>query len=87
VIGRISGKIKVTFEGAMPLEEYRVNVFLIFYKVGLVGLKIDKFTPMSWTDQGGVSISKAEVTGQSRAAIHKAFWRCLGVSENGHEQE
>jgi hypothetical protein len=75
------------FEGAMTREDYRNNVLLIFYKVGLVGLKIDPYLPMSWTDIGGASVSSAEVIPDTKVAIHKAFWRCLGIGGSVSQDE
>lgn len=79
--------MKLLFEGSITPEEYRTNIVLIFYKVGLVGLKTDSYAPMSWSDIGGVSVSSAEVSPESKVAIHKAFWRCLGVLSRGLDQD
>jgi len=62
-------------------EDYRKDIVLIFYKVGLVGLKLDKLTAVSWSHISGVSISRAEVDSDTRVYIHPMFWRVLGVSE------
>ena len=71
--------MNMVFEGAMSITEYRANVLLIFYKVGLVGLKVEAFSPISWNDAGAASVSNAEVTDATRVHIHKTFWRCLGI--------
>ena len=71
--------MNLVFEGAMSLAEYRTNVLLVFYKVGLVGLKVEAFSPISWGDAGAVTVSNAEVTDATRVYIHKTFWRCLGI--------
>ncbi len=71
--------MNMVFEAAMSLQEYRANVVFIFYRVGLVGLKTDPFAPVSWSDLGGVSVSSAEVRDDTKAFVHKAFWRCLGI--------
>jgi len=73
--------MNMIFEGSISLPAYRVSVILIFYKVGLIGLKVDSHVPTSWTDTGGVSVSEAEVTNETKIVIHKTFWRCLGISD------
>ena len=79
--------MKMVFEEAISLSEYRLNIILIFYKVGLVGVKIEPFNTTSWADSGGVNVSRAEVTDETRMSIHKTFWRCLGVSEAVQEED
>ena len=77
----------MVFDGAMSLPDYRANVLLIFYKVGLVGLKVEPFSPMSWSDAGTVSVSSAEVTEDTRVHTHKTFWRCLGVASKNEDND
>jgi hypothetical protein len=79
--------MRTVFDGGMSMEEYRRNLIFIFYKVGLVGLKTDTFMPMSWSDAGGVSVSSAEMTDEAKVAIHKAFWRCLGIASRSPNEE
>ena len=71
--------MKLSFEGSRPISEYRVDLVLIFYKVGLVGIKTDPYSRISWSDAGTINISSAEITNMSKIAIHPTFWRCLGV--------
>jgi hypothetical protein len=71
--------MKLAFEGSITYEDYLVNLILIFYKVGLVGIKTDPYTRFSWSDSGGISVSSAEIHFESKIAVHPTFWRCLGV--------
>ena len=68
------------FEGGMDLAEYRKNVILVFYKVGLVGLKTDPHLQISWSFKGGVGVSQAEIREDTRVYVQETFWRVLGVS-------
>ena len=52
---------------------------MIFYRVGLVGLKIESYDKFSWTTSGNRTITSAEISDNTRVAIHKAFWRVLGI--------
>lgn len=67
------------FEGGMDLREYRETVVLIFYKVGLLGLKIDEQMGVSWAEGIGQSVSRAELDDDTRVFVHRAYWRALGV--------
>jgi hypothetical protein len=73
--------MNMVFDCTMSLEDYRLSVLLIFYKVGLIGIKPDPSSPVSWTGGRGVSVSKAELTEASKILVHKTFWRCLGISD------
>lgn len=69
----------------MTVEDYRLDVVLIFYKVGLIGLKTDRGSTLSWSDGRGISVSKSELSNQTRIQVHKTFWRCLGISDRPKE--
>jgi hypothetical protein len=71
--------MRAVFEGAKDLIEYRINVFLIFYKVGLVGLKTDSHLPVSWSEGVGQSVSRSEINEDARILVHKTYWRTLGI--------
>lgn len=71
--------MKMQFEGSLSISEYRTNIALIFYKVGLVGIKIDPYTLFSWSESGSISVSSAEINSGSKMSVHPTFWRCLGI--------
>jgi hypothetical protein len=72
-------QMKMIFDGNISISDYRMNTILIFYKVGLIGIKPDPFSRFSWSDAGAISVSSAEINDKSKIAIHPTFWRCLGV--------
>lgn len=55
------------------------DLFLIFYKVGLLGLKLETFEKYSWSTQTGKTVLSAEVSGRTRVKVHPAFHRVLGI--------
>jgi hypothetical protein len=69
-------------EGIISSEEFRKDVILIFYKVGIVGLRLNKLSGISWSQANGVSVSKAEVNLDTRIHVHKIFWRVFGVADS-----
>jgi hypothetical protein len=73
----------LTWNDKITKEEYRQSVVLIFYKVGLIGLRVDKGKPLSWAYTGDTSVSGAEIGEGTRIHIQKTFWRHLGVQVAG----
>jgi hypothetical protein len=72
-------EMKMMSDGKISIQDYRVNIGLIFYKVGLIGIKADPYSKFSWNDAGTISVSSAEINDKSKIAIHQTFWRCLGI--------
>ena len=60
-------------------QETRRKIILIFYRIGLVGLKTTPTDAVSWVDQYGRGVSAAEVQGDTSVVIHPAYYRALGV--------
>mgnify|MGYP001317825289 CR=1 FL=1 len=65
--------------GDKPLDEFRRDLFSTFYEVGIVGLQKAPGEPISWTYQTRRSLSRAEITNETRAYIHPMFWRRLAT--------
>jgi hypothetical protein len=78
---------KMAFENQMDIDTYRRNLVNIFYKVSLVGLRIENGTPISWSHLGGTSVSIAEISETTRIYIHKTFYRVLGINDGTHVAE
>lgn len=60
-------------------EDFRKNSLLVFYRVGLIGLKTESFQKFNWVSAGRGSVSSAEISDTTRVAVHPAFWRVLGI--------
>jgi hypothetical protein len=59
--------------------DFRRQVVAVFYKIGLVGLKLEHFEGTSWAYSGKRSVSVAEIIDGIRISIHPCFWRALGI--------
>jgi hypothetical protein len=70
-------------DGKRALDEFRRDMFSIFYDVGIVGLQKDPGEPISWTYESRRSLSRAEITGETRVYIHPMLFRRLGVRTTG----
>jgi hypothetical protein len=68
-------------EDKLSPEEYRRKIMLIFYKVGLVGLRTSGSKGVSWIHQGASSVSGPEIDEETRVYIHTSFHRHFGINE------
>lgn len=62
------------------VASFRALVIATLYRVGIVGLKLEKFEGTVWAISERRSISVAEVSPGARVCIHPCFWRTLGVT-------
>jgi hypothetical protein len=52
------------------------------YRVGLIGLKLERYDTFVWSSTGGRrSISVAEIGIGTRLSVHPCFWRSLGINQ------
>jgi len=65
----------------LDTKEFRRSLIQIFYRIGLVGLKLEAFESFSWVNSGRSGVSSAEINEKTKVAIHPAFYRVLGISE------
>ena len=66
----------------LTCDDFRRAVMVAFYKISLVGLKLEHYESVSWSIGGRRSVSAAEIQPGTRVAIHSCFWRTLGVRED-----
>jgi hypothetical protein len=79
--GHLPSVARQCTEGLLPWERFRDFCFNLFYRVGLVGLKIDSSQRASWSDELGRGITSAEIGGETSAVVHRMYWRVLNVSD------
>ena len=61
------------------VAEFKRTLFTAFYKMGLVGLKLESFESVSWVDELGQGISDNEVDETTRVIVHPTYRRALGI--------
>jgi hypothetical protein len=74
--------MKDMFDNNIDIHQYRKSIVHILYKVSLIGLKIAKGFPISWSYSGGSSISISEINMNTRIIIHPMFFRVLGTTSD-----
>ena len=61
-------------------ERFRCTLLAAFYRIGIIGLKLENFGMESWSTSGGRIITPSEITARSHVFVHPCVWRALGVS-------
>jgi hypothetical protein len=74
-------------DNKIRIEDYRKEIIFIFYRTGLVGLKVDATSPFSWSHIHGISVSSSEITDGTKVNVHKTFWRVLGITDIGRPSD
>lgn len=84
-VGRKRGPISQwaieVVEAWMPWGEFRLRLAAVFYKVGLVGLKLETFMSDSWSFLHSPIVLPAQITDGSTIVICPMFYRVLGVNQ------
>jgi len=67
-------------EGLQDASDFRRLLIQIFYKIGLVGLKLASYDTVCWATEGRRSVSHAEIADDVRVSVHPFAWRTLGIA-------
>lgn len=54
-------------------------LFQVFYRTGLVGIKVESFETIQWSFSDATSISASTIDEETSVKIHPTFWRVLGT--------
>jgi len=65
--------------GNCSTDDFMRRLFQIFYKTGIVGLKIEAHDTYIWSNVRQKGVSLPEIDSETKVMIHPAFWRVLGV--------
>ena len=66
-------------EGVIAVDNFLFFLFHVFYRTGVVGLKLETFERILWCFDGPNTIAAKTITENARVAVHPAFWRVLGI--------
>ncbi len=79
--GKLGSAARQCAEAFMGWEAFRNHCFDVFYRVGLVGLKVDRSQVASWADELGRGVTSAEIDGSTSALTPQMYWRVLNIRE------
>lgn len=75
----LSGLAEQVVNCGIEFVDFKASVMLIFYRVGLVGVKLRNSEAFTWSITGRRTLSRSEICADCRIAVHPAFYRVLGV--------
>ena len=75
----LSASAREVVNEQVGIDEFRRILFHIFYRVGLVGLKLQTYETFTYLTSRGRVVAKSEIGDDTRVEIHPAFWRVLGT--------
>lgn len=78
----LTGAANQVFDGNLTEVDFRKSLILIFYKIGIVGLKLQNFESVTWTYKGRRTVQPEELKPNVRVSIHPCLWRVLGIRES-----
>jgi hypothetical protein len=65
--------------GSIDRRSFLYTLFHVFYRVGLVGLKVSAEMKGSWVDDAGQSISIAQVDPETSVIVSQKYAYALGI--------
>ena len=68
-------------DGLVDVNEFKRTMFMVFYRTGLTGLKLETFESVSWIDELGQGVSLSEINDTTGIVIHTTYRRALGIKE------
>ena len=61
------------------VELFRNSLVLTFYKIGILGVKLESYDSYLWSSGQRGSISTSEINERTKLEVHPAFWRVFGI--------
>ena len=77
--GTLRQQARDIVEGLVDVNDFKRMLFMVFYRIGLVGLKAEAFQSASWVDESGQSVSTSEIDDSIGVVVHTTYWRALGI--------
>ena len=68
-------------EGLVDINDFKRTLFMVFYRTGLIGLKLETFESASWVDELGQGVSPSEIDDSTSVVVHTTYRRALGIRE------
>jgi hypothetical protein len=77
---RISAKACLAVDKLMPMADFLAYLISVFYRTGLVGIKIEISTSPRWSFRHEPQIEPGTIRADAVVHICPVFWRALGVN-------
>lgn len=79
-LGTLREHARNVSEGLVDATDFKRTLFMVFYRIGLVGLKLETFETASWVNELGQEVSPSEVDDSTGIVVHTTYWRALGIN-------
>jgi hypothetical protein len=66
--------------GVVSVMDFRRTMIQIFYRVGLIGLKLEPYEEYAWSHDLARTIPSPEISNETRITVHLMFHRALGIN-------
>ncbi len=66
-------------EGLENVNHFKQTLFMVFYRIALIGLKLESFESASWVDELGQGVSPSEIDDSTHVVVHPTYHRALGI--------
>jgi len=76
----IASNAKKMFEDEISPKDFRRKIFLVFQKVGLVGLMAETYDGYRWRTNYHSNVDEFDIDEMTLAKVHPAFWSVLGIN-------
>ena len=76
----IASNAKKMFENEISAKDFRRKMFLVFQKVGLVGLMAETYDGYRWRTNYHSNVDEFDINEMTLAKVHPAFWSVLGIN-------
>lgn len=78
--GPLVEKAHFVSDATITTNDFRNFLFLVFYRVGIVGLKHMSYTGTMWSFKGGENFPSAAIDDHCIVSVHPMLWRVLGTT-------
>ena len=68
-------------EGKISTDEFKRMMMVIFYKIGLLGVREDRGGDVIWNDSVRVGIDESDIDQECEFYVHKCYWSALKAKE------
>jgi hypothetical protein len=64
---------------------FRTSIASILYSIGFLGIKTETYTSMHFVGLGQSGLTKDDISDDCQCAVHKMYWRALGIHDRRTE--
>lgn len=63
----------------LDIDQFRIILLHVFYRTGLIGLKLETVEPVRWAMVDTRNVIEGEISDDCNISVHPMYWRALGI--------